>query len=803
LKASASAALSACLVCFVTFLGISAGQAEALPPAVISPLAQAPDPIVAEALAAVTEVKGGPAPAAVASYDPAPTSDPATTWLAMASGGMHACGIKADGTLACWGDNGFGQTSPPQGQFVKVTAGLVHSCAIRLDGKLLCWGADGARPTKTPKGRFKDVSAGDAHTCALRSNGAIKCWGASNFRQLKAPRGRFESLNAGGQHTCAVRIDGRATCWGEQSFMAYERPKGRFKAVATGETHACALRDDDRIACWGNDAYGQTQAPEGAFKHIAAGNFHTCGLRFDGSTVCWGRNDSGVLGVPAGEIFQALAAGGAHACGLRQDQTLNCWGSLRNEMSGVRPLLSAGLQSFPFQFLTQVTGFLGTGLVNYGKGVDQKWSKAESRAIKFQYGFMAVSLIMSALQFFLPQPPDPVVEALKRIEADLQELKAAVSRIESAIKQVDGKLTVLACNVSLQPLEDYGTKVQTAQDVYSRLLDSSQAVLKAYADRAQDPNKEVPDINPKIQTFIGDYEKDLRQALNAIQEALVPAISSKTSPLEDCMVKSFEQWKSAAKTPFDDRHYYQSIYEILGYALVYQNMALTMLQNIDLWHAQQMLNDGKVDYSPGDMVGYCAIVREKANSGDTKSAYWQQALSYCDEATDLTNRTYTHMVAQIERAGAPYSNEDMVLSLGSKILGKGPEWANRSWLWVRDVAAYGNTSDWNPNAPIPASTNQDKTKDFLYYPWKPDGQAWQTVASELTEQMRGREQDYPTKDLPTLMRDMAGFRSIIDRVFWMGDTTFSPYLKDLASSKLKCNTAGFVTVLAWDRNISS
>ncbi|MDD2770044.1 MAG: hypothetical protein PHT19_15050 [Methylococcus sp.] len=795
MKAFASAGLTACLVCFATFLGLSAGQAGPLPPAALSPLVQSADPIAAEALAAIAETQASATPAAADAYDSDPDGDPATAWQAVASGGLHACGIKADGTLECWGDNSSGQASPPDGQFFAVAAGLTQSCAIRLDGKLLCWGTESARPNTIPKGTFKDVSAGDAQTCAIRHDGAIRCWGSSNFKQLKAPKGRFESLSAGGQHACAVRIDGRLACWGEQSFMTYERPQGRFKAVATGETHACALRDDGSVVCWGNDAYGQIQPPEGAFKSIAAGNFHTCGLRFDGSAACWGRNDSGELDVPVGESFQALAAGGAHVCGLRQNHSLNCWGSQRNAMSGVGLPPPANLQSFPFSFLTQIFSFLGTGLVNYGKGVDKKWSGGEAKAIPFQWAFGSVGIVMSALQLFLPKPPDPVVEALKRVEADLQELKAAVARIESTMKQIDSKLNALACNVSLQALVNTATQVQTAQDAYSRLIESSQIVLKAYADRAQDPSKEVPDINPQLQKFVDQYEKDLRQALNAIQEALVPAISNKSGPLEDCMVKSFEQWKSkATQLPFDDRLYYQSVYEILGYALTYQNMALVMLQDIDLWHAQQQLNDGKIDYSPGDMVGYCAIVREKAASGDSKSAYWRLAQISCDDATALTDRTYKNMVTQIERAGAPYTGEDTVLSLGSNIVGKGPDSASQSWLWVRDVDAYGDTKGGARNTTIQTSTNPDKTKDFLYYPWKADGQAWITVQDELIAMFNLKWDD--NLDLPSLMSEQAGFKNITRKVFWMPGKTFEvswPELLYKANSapKLKKTCNGY------------
>ena len=33
----------------------------------------------------------------------------------ISAGYQHACGVKSDGTLACWGNNDYGQSTPPAG----------------------------------------------------------------------------------------------------------------------------------------------------------------------------------------------------------------------------------------------------------------------------------------------------------------------------------------------------------------------------------------------------------------------------------------------------------------------------------------------------------------------------------------------------------------------------------------------------------------------------------------------------------------------------------------------------------------
>ena len=60
----------------------------------------------------------------------------------MSAGGGHSCGVRTDGTIACWGDNRRGQAVAPSGAFTTVSAGGGHSCGVRTDGTAECWGSD-------------------------------------------------------------------------------------------------------------------------------------------------------------------------------------------------------------------------------------------------------------------------------------------------------------------------------------------------------------------------------------------------------------------------------------------------------------------------------------------------------------------------------------------------------------------------------------------------------------------------------------------------------------------------------------
>ena len=147
--------------------------------------------------------------------DGVPLSEtPPGSFTAVTAGYDHACAIRAaDGTLACWGDDAFGEASPPPGAFVAVSAGYDFTCGVRADRALVCWGwdMDGRAP---PPGSFATVSAGVQHACALRTDGSLACWGPDVFGETDPPQGSFREIASGNHVSCAVRADGSLTCWG-------------------------------------------------------------------------------------------------------------------------------------------------------------------------------------------------------------------------------------------------------------------------------------------------------------------------------------------------------------------------------------------------------------------------------------------------------------------------------------------------------------------------------------------------------------------------------------------------------------
>ena len=149
-------------------------------------------------------------------------SEPAGSFVSVSAGGGHTCGVKINGSVACWGSNEdlfgdlLGQSTPPDGSFVSVSAGDDHTCGVKIDGSVACWGSnedlfgDLLGQSTPPDGSFVSVSAGHDHTCGVKTNGSVVCWGDDSEGQSTPPGGSFVSVSAGHDHN--LRREGGRFC---------------------------------------------------------------------------------------------------------------------------------------------------------------------------------------------------------------------------------------------------------------------------------------------------------------------------------------------------------------------------------------------------------------------------------------------------------------------------------------------------------------------------------------------------------------------------------------------------------------
>ena len=267
--------------------------------------------------------------------------------FSLSPGDYHTCMVLDDGSVKCWGTNGYGQLGygdtrnrgDDQNEMgdnlstvdlgagrraVAVTAGYQHTCAVLADGSVKCWGMNdsgqlgygddrnrgdelnemGDNLSTVDLGggrRAVAITAGLLHTCVVLDDGSVKCWGDSTYGQL----GFWELSNIGD----------------DQNGMGDNLPAvvlgtgRRAVAVTAGQHHTCVLLDNGGVKCWGEGNRGQLGyggqwdvldvrdilpevdlGPGRRAVAVTAGLHHTCVLLDDGSVKCWGYNIYGQLG---------------------------------------------------------------------------------------------------------------------------------------------------------------------------------------------------------------------------------------------------------------------------------------------------------------------------------------------------------------------------------------------------------------------------------------------------------------------------------------------------------------------------
>jgi alpha-tubulin suppressor-like RCC1 family protein len=311
--------------------------------------------------------------------------------------------LGAGGRLAIYNHNG--QTDivfdvvgylPAAANPTQLTAGYAHTCARRANGTVYCWGNDGYGQLGqgTPGGSVNvlpvpvvgmtdsvELTAGHHHTCVRHPDATVSCWGWNRHGQLGdgtttdryLPTPVFglddaAQLTAAAEHTCVRHAGWDASCWGDNDFgqlgddTQIDRPTptlvagGDYSAVelTAGSGHTCGRAVNGAASCWGYNGVGQLG--DGTFTvirpapylsvlglhdavEVAAGAYHTCARHADATVSCWGYNNYGQLGngttttsyVPTLVVgiddAVELTAGLTHTCARHANGSVSCWGA--------------------------------------------------------------------------------------------------------------------------------------------------------------------------------------------------------------------------------------------------------------------------------------------------------------------------------------------------------------------------------------------------------------------------------------------------------------------------------------------
>jgi alpha-tubulin suppressor-like RCC1 family protein len=286
----------------------------------------------------------------------------ATNFTSLAGMQSSNCGLKADGTVHCWGQANSGQmgNNSPNVSFqnyaapvtglsdaVAIAAGINHACAVKANATVVCWGdnvngqlGDGTREQRNLPALVSGltgvvaITARGTNTCALKSTGTVACWGLNNRGQVgNGSTGTvltpFEipnftgvlTIGSGDAHTCALKGNGAVYCWGYNQYSQIGTGNNSVSdvltptlvagvsaaAISLGDSHTCAIRPDATVACWGlsgviGDGTLESRASPTTvtgLTDIAALNSgfrHTCALKTTGAAYCWGLNADGQIG---------------------------------------------------------------------------------------------------------------------------------------------------------------------------------------------------------------------------------------------------------------------------------------------------------------------------------------------------------------------------------------------------------------------------------------------------------------------------------------------------------------------------
>ena len=276
-----------------------------------------------------------------------------------AIGNSFGCGVRADGSLECWGTGfttllGYVGTTllgyvddfvpVPDGEFKSVhTSQLFNDiCGLRAGGSVECWGnyndGEGDRYLSPPEGEFTSILGVAFAACGVRPAGMVECWDAGGSWVPPTPGEDPDSVFGEGDSCGSLPLAHLASrvCW-ESGAGSPEEVTG----IVVGYNYICGLRPrgeavcdyfDDLFAPLGERylyRYPQGESPieppGGAFTALTASSHFVCGLRPGGEIDCWGVDSYGETLPPGGRFIQ-VKAGASFTCGLRPWGELECWG---------------------------------------------------------------------------------------------------------------------------------------------------------------------------------------------------------------------------------------------------------------------------------------------------------------------------------------------------------------------------------------------------------------------------------------------------------------------------------------------
>ena len=282
-----------------------------------------------------------------------------TNAVEIAAGRDFACARISDGSVACWGRGDLGQTgdgylSTENRIFATrvhgvttatgISAGESHACVLKKDRNVYCWGQNQLLQLGNNLSRIEtmpvkvegisaitQISSGLNHTCALTETQFVYCWGDNKFGQLgigtplilkEKPSivlglAKVVFLQLGYNSSCASIENVGFNCWGwgndgelaqadkfnrslpeKISLASLVDSSTALVAISIGKYKACGLLNSAKknaLLCWGTTVTTDPVSGSTGLS-VSLGSDHGCVVQTTGTVACWGWNHKGQLG---------------------------------------------------------------------------------------------------------------------------------------------------------------------------------------------------------------------------------------------------------------------------------------------------------------------------------------------------------------------------------------------------------------------------------------------------------------------------------------------------------------------------
>jgi putative cell wall-binding protein/alpha-tubulin suppressor-like RCC1 family protein len=249
----------------------------------------------------------------------------------VAAGARHTVGLKANGTVVAAGDNRSGQGNVGNWtDIVAVDGGFSHTVGLKKDGTVVAVGENSYGQTEVSGWQdIVAISAGESYTVGLKSDGTVVATRGYDGQAQNSVSGWTDivAIAAGVSHTVGLRADGSVVAAGGNNWMGPLNVNGWQDIVAADSygQNMIGLKGDGTVVTHGVDHNGKLNVANWTdIVSVAAGYLHNVGLKKDGKVVAVGSEkfNAGQTDVRDWRDITAIAAGYQHTVGLKKDGTV-------------------------------------------------------------------------------------------------------------------------------------------------------------------------------------------------------------------------------------------------------------------------------------------------------------------------------------------------------------------------------------------------------------------------------------------------------------------------------------------------